>query len=122
MQSITRFFLLSLPLAVLAAFLVGSFAENEAILTIINQFFLIGLITLIVGSCLYVIRSGFFHVFTVGFGKLKALFFRKPKELESDFFQLKRSLPTALVSALLITAGCTVILFSLSLTFFYYYM
>lgn len=119
---VKRIFPLSLLLAVLAALLVGSFAENRAVLSIINQSFLIGLIAMVAGSCFYVLRSGFFHVFSMGFAKLKALVFRKPKVLESDFFQLKKGFPTAQLTVLLIASGCCVLLFSVSLTLFYYFI
>jgi hypothetical protein len=120
MTVLKKTLILTLPLSVLSAILIGRTIDKMNTLSLINQSFLTGLLLLLIGSSLLVIRSGFFDVFAMGFAKLKEFFFRKPKVLQSDFFALKSTLPAHLLWQLFVALGLAVLAFSIVLTISYY--
>jgi len=101
------------------------FVTPETLLPVINRLFLAGLVLLMLGGVLIVIRSGFFNLFFKGFGKMKRLFFRQARVLESDLYawkpdNRKSSAPPKRVLLVILGPGALLLLLSVGLTFYYY--
>lgn len=116
-----------LSLILLFSLAAGLAAQPAALLPIINQSFLAGLLLLMIGSLAAVIRSGFFTLFSRGFVQLKHLFFRKPRVLESDLYKAddpvfaqKKETFFRKGTSLLLETGMALVCFSIGLTCFYY--
>lgn len=117
------YILLAPLLLALAAFLL---LPSQLLLVLINQSFLIGLFLLMLGSIALVLRSGFFSVFAQGFKQLKQMLFKRPRAMESDWFQesdpvLKKKTETLirLITSLSLRTGAALLFFSLALTCLY---
>ncbi|UFJ40356.1 DUF3899 domain-containing protein [Brevibacillus humidisoli] len=117
-----------LPAALLLACAMGFLYSSQTLLGLINQSFLTGLFLLILGSIALVLRSGFFTVFLRGFRQLKHLFFKRPRVMESDWFQekdavwqKKKETLTRVCTSLSLWAGSALLMFSIVLTGFYLY-
>ncbi|USG64181.1 DUF3899 domain-containing protein [Brevibacillus ruminantium] len=113
-----------LLLAIAARFLFSP----STLLLLINQSFLIGLFLTLIGSIALVLRSGFFTVFLKGFKQLKSMLFKRPRVMESDWFQekdpvLAKKTETLLkiCTSLSLWAGGTLLFLSIVLTCFYLY-
>lgn len=111
--------LYTLPLAILAATVAALTLQHGHMLSLINQSFLASLVLLMVSVAFIVLRSGFFTVFGIGFSRIKRFFFRKPRVMESDMYRQEKSNPYYRTSYVLLGAGSSVLLFSLTLTIFY---
>lgn len=116
-----------LVITLLSCVAVGYAAPTHIVLRVINQSFLLGLFLLIAGGFTIVMRSGFLTVFTKGFRELKQIFFRKPRILQDDLFQMedpsfqrKKEMFIRRGTSLLIEAGLMLTLFSIGLTLLYY--
>lgn len=116
-----------LVITLLSCVAVGFAAPAHVVLSTINQSFLLGLFLLIAASIVIVLRSGFLTVFTKGFRELKQIFFRKPRILHDDLFQVddpsfqrKKEMFFLRGTSLLIEAGLMLVLFSIGLTLLYY--
>ncbi|UYZ12466.1 MULTISPECIES: DUF3899 domain-containing protein [Brevibacillus] len=124
MPALVILFLIIVSAAALAA---GLTVPAEALLTIINRSFLAGLFLLVLGCIALVVRSGFFTVFGAGFKRLQALFFRRPRVMESDWYNLddpvfarKKETFIRIGTSLLLWSGAALIVFSVALTVWYY--
>ena len=111
-----------LPLAVLAAIVAAFNLETTQMLSLINQSFLTSLVLLMISAAFIVVRSGFFTVFSIGFSRIKRFFFRKPRVMDSDMYRQEKSNPYYRTSCILLGAGSSVLLFSLTLTMFYSFL
>lgn len=117
-----------LPAALLLALAAGFLFSSQTLLGLINQSFLAGLFFLLLGSISLVLRSGFFTVFLQGFKQVKLLFFKRPRIVESDWFQekdpvLQKKTETLIriCTSLSLWAGAALLMFSVVLTCFYLY-
>ncbi|MET3291557.1 DUF3899 domain-containing protein [Brevibacillus fluminis] len=98
----------------------------EVELLLINRLFLAGLVLLMFGGALIVLRSGLFQLFLQSFAKMKAMFFRQARVLESDFYRnrpiltekSKHVYKRAVIG--LLSIGTLLLLFSIGLTLHYY--
>lgn len=124
MPALVIFLVIMLSAAALA---VGLTVPAEALLAIINRSFLAGLCLLVLGVFALVVRSGFFTVFGAGFKRLQALFFRRPREMESDWYTLddpvfarKKETFVRIGTSLLLWSGAALVFFSVALTVWYY--
>lgn len=124
MPALVILFLIIVSATALAA---GLTAPAEALLTIINRSFLAGLFLLVLGCIALVVRSGFFTVFGAGFKRLQTLFFRRPRVMESDWYNLddpvfarKKETFIRIGTSLLLWSGAALIVFSVALTVWYY--
>lgn len=116
-----------LAITVISSILLGMNLQPVVLLSIINKSFFTGLLLLMAGCLALVVRSGFFIVFLRGFKQLKELFFRKPRMIKDDMFQLEdptfqqnKETLARFGTYLLVTIGACFILFSLVLTCFFY--
>lgn len=99
----------------------------ENLLLLINRLFLAGLILLMLGGFIIVLRSGFFSLFLEGVSKMKSMFFRQARVLESDLYAGKpgkdanknSTLPKRVLLAAL-APGSFLLLLSIGLTAYYY--
>lgn len=122
----------TLPIAVVISIIVmlitGSFASQALMRKLIDQGFLWGLLLTMFGFALMVIFSGFFSLFTLGFKKIKRIFFRQPRVLESDLYAFaegpenreQTDLMKQWCTYLPISVGLSLITFSIGLTVVYY--
>jgi hypothetical protein len=124
MPALVIFLVIMLSAAALA---VGLTVPAEALLAIINRSFLAGLFLLVLGVFALVVRSGFFTVFGAGFKRLQALFFRRPRVMESDWyppddpvFARKKETFVRIGTSLLLWGGAALVFFSVALTVWYY--
>lgn len=124
MPALVIFLVIMLSAAALA---VGLTVPAEALLAIINRSFLAGLCLLVLGVFALVVRSGFFTVFGAGFKRLQALFFRRPRVMESDWYTLddpvfarKKETFVRIGTSLLLWSGAALVFFSVALTVWYY--
>ncbi|TRY22511.1 DUF3899 domain-containing protein [Brevibacillus sp. LEMMJ03] len=124
MPALVIFLVIMLSAAALA---VGLTVPAEALLAIINRSFLAGLCLLVLGVFALVVRSGFFTVFGAGFKRLQALFFRRPRVMESDWYTLddpvfarKKETFVRIGTSLLLWGGAALVFFSVALTVWYY--
>lgn len=116
-----------LSLILLGILGVGMATQSATLLPLINQSFLAGLLLLMIGCLVAVIRSGFFTLFARGFLQLKHVFFRRPRVLESDLytaddpaFTQKKETFIHRGTSLILEAGMALVSFSIGLTCFYY--
>lgn len=124
MPALVIFLVIMLSAAALA---VGLTVPAEALLAIINRSFLAGLFLLVLGVFALVVRSGVFAVFGAGFKRLQALFFRRPRVMESDWyspddpvFARKKETFVRIGTSLLLWGGAALVFFSVALTVWYY--
>ncbi|TLS38540.1 DUF3899 domain-containing protein [Pseudalkalibacillus caeni] len=106
--------------------LVGQKVLNTELLTMINNAFFWGLISLTIGACFYILQTGFLNLFFDGFRQITSVIVPKSRSLErtdrkmKEDVSLKKWKQTVFANAKLVFLGIGsgMALFSITGTFF----